>query len=106
MSHIFETTNMNKEEFMNVVAKVSEKTGVSVEDLLTTKKLDRKTTTPRHICMYILRESGMAYHNIAALYGRPKHTGVMHGCKVIEGFVSVDPKFKEYYEEIKDFVGI
>lgn len=88
--------------FNSILDAVSVATGVDREDLLSVNKMNRKTTIARHLAIWAVRQKGIAYHTIAEMFGRNKHTGVMHGSKTIDNLLSVkDKEVVDLVESIK-----
>ncbi len=58
-------------------------------------KRDSHLVRPRHICMYLLKETGLTYAEIGNLLGGRDHSTVMHAVEKIEKLASLSDKMRE-----------
>ena len=57
---------------------------------------------PRQVTMYLVKKhTSASYNTIAQLLNRNDHTTIMHGCKAIEGRLSLEPALKERIEQVE-----
>ncbi len=57
---------------------------------------------PRQVTMYLVKKhTNASYNTIAQLLNRNDHTTIMHGCKAIEGRLSLEPALKERIEQVE-----
>ncbi len=72
---------------------------------MTSSSRGRKTTLPRQIAMFLVRElTNLSLPDIGRQFGGRDHTTVMHACKKIESSVKTDTKLKEQIQQIRELI--
>lgn len=68
---------------------------ISKEQILSSSR-KANLALPRQVTMYLVKKhTSASYSAIAQLLKRSDHTTIIHGCKAIEGRLSVEPSLKE-----------
>lgn len=74
---------------------VTERFSVSLNDLLG-KRRTHNIAFARQVAMFLCRKlTGRSFPEVGALFGGRDHSTVIHACRVIDGKISEDEKFKE-----------
>ncbi len=85
-----------------IVRKVSETYGVSVESLLSRDR-SRQVALPRQVAMYLLREEAeISLPQIGESLGGRDHTTVMYGCEKIADMLERDDQLRRQVISIKE----
>lgn len=72
------------------------------KDQLRTPSRKAILALPRQVTMYLVKKhTSASYNTIAQLLNRNDHTTIMHGCKAIEGRLSLEPALKERIEQVE-----
>ena len=84
-----------------VVSKVAEAWGVSVERLLSRERT-KEVALPRQIAMYLLRqEANISLPQIGEVLGGRDHTTVMYACDKVSDLLERDDRFRRQVVEIR-----
>jgi chromosomal replication initiator protein len=87
-----------------IVQKVAESFGVSVENLLGRDRT-RQVALPRQIAMYLLREeANISLPQIGETLGGRDHTTVMYGCEKVADMLERDDRLRRRVIEIKEHI--
>jgi chromosomal replication initiator protein len=79
---------------------VSERFGVSVEELLSSKR-GAQVTLARQVAMYLSRElTGQSLPAVARQFGGRDHTTVLHACRRVPARMSEDASLRKVVEEL------
>ncbi len=74
---------------------------------LISKNKTRKLTTPREMCMYLMRELlDITFAEIGATFSNRDHSTVMKACARVETKIKKDPDYKLAINKLKDKLGI
>ena len=99
--------DMKKLKVSDIIRQESERTGVSIEDIISNKRT-AELCHLRHYCMWRAKiETGLSYPQIGRCFGNKDHTSVLHGVKKIEAMPLEQrrwdpPKTDNLSEEISD----
>jgi chromosomal replication initiator protein len=84
-----------------VVSKVAEAWGVSVDRLLSRERT-KEVALPRQIAMYLLRqEANISLPKIGEALGGRDHTTVMYACEKVSDLLERDDRFRRQVVEIR-----
>jgi chromosomal replication initiator protein len=96
----------NTQSYENIQSVVSAYYGISVSDLISSKR-SAKIILPRHISMYLIKEIyDLPYKKIGSLFGGRDHTTVMSACEKIENDLKTDNELKMAVDNIKKKLNI
>jgi len=85
-----------------IVETVSERLGVSEEDMYS-KKRSREIANARQIAMYLIRELlQLSTTAVGDLFGGRDHTTVMHGCQKVADGIKTDTDLRNTVEGLKN----
>jgi len=96
------TSTTRKQDIKLLLQAVADHFSLSVEELIN-KKRDRKTTSARHVAIYLMRE-GYSYSltEIGKELGGRNHATILHGYEKIASELSVNPNLSNQIAEIKE----
>ena len=96
----------NTQSYENIQSVVSAYYGISVSDLISSKR-SAKVILPRHISMYLIKEIyDLPYKKIGSLFGGRDHTTVMSACEKIDNDLKTDSELKMAVDNIKKKLNI
>lgn len=74
---------------------------------LTSKNRTQKLTTPREICMYLMREliEDITFNEIGVIFSNRDHSTVMKACKRVEKKIKKEKEYQIAIEKIKQKLG-
>jgi len=93
-------TSPSRETFDKLVARASDLSGISADELLAPTRGTKRTSVWRMCIFYILRTMGATYQSIGELFDRHYST-IMHGCDKIEGQAANPEVIKIIYKLTK-----
>jgi chromosomal replication initiator protein len=70
-------------EARRIIAAAAAHFGVEVNDVLSPSRM-RKLVQPRHVAMWLLRQRGLSFPQIARRMNRGDHTTALHGARAVE----------------------
>jgi chromosomal replication initiator protein len=89
-----------------IISVVSEHFNVTPADIIGDSR-KKEVTTPRHIAMYLIRESlGESLESIGDIFGGKNHTTVMHSITKAKSIVSNDMSIVKLFNKIKNDLGL
>lgn len=92
--------NGSDDIYENLKSTVADYYHISVDDLVS-KKRTSNLVTPRHICMYLLKDKyNLKYKKIGELMGGKDHSTVMSGCAKIEQDIKTNIDLKMAIESL------
>jgi len=96
------TSTTRKQDIKLLLQAVADHFSLSVEELIN-KKRDRKTTSARHVAIYLMRE-GYSYSltEIGKEIGGRNHATILHGYEKIASELSINPNLANQIAEIKE----
>jgi len=96
------TSTTRKQDIKLLLQAVADHFSLSVEELIN-KKRDRKTTSARHVAIYLMRE-GYSYSltEIGKEIGGRNHATILHGYEKIASELSINPNLSNQITEIKE----
>ena len=98
--------NTNTQTYENIQSVVSSYYGITVSDLISTKR-SAKIALPRHIAMYLIKEIyDLPYKKIGSMFGGRDHTTVISACEKIENDLKTDEELKMVVDNIKKKLNI
>lgn len=96
----------NIQSYENIQSVVSAYFGVTVSDLISSKR-SAKITLPRHISMYLIKELyDLPLKKIGSLFGGRDHTTVMSACEKIESDLKTNKDLQMAVDNIKKKLNI
>lgn len=99
------TENKEPNPSKNIIQDIQEKTctyfSISIE-LLKSNKRFKNIVLARHIAMYLTREQGFSFPEIAREFNRRDHTTVIHAVKKIEEQIMDDQKLGCMVDDIRE----
>lgn len=96
----------NSQSYENIQSVVSAYYGITVNDLISSKR-NAKITLPRHIAMYLIKEIyDLPFKKIGSLFGGRDHTTVMSAVEKIENDLKNDNELKMAVDNIKKKLNI
>jgi chromosomal replication initiation ATPase DnaA len=84
---------------MNILEKISEKTGITVTKILS-KNRQREVCEARYMYVALLSDSGISKIDIARKLGKA-HTIILHNLKTHENLMQIDNKYRTLYESMR-----
>lgn len=69
-------------EIRRIIQASAEHFGVEISDMLCPSRM-RVLVAPRHVCMWLLRERGLSFPQIARRMNRGDHTTAIHGVRAV-----------------------
>ena len=73
---------------------------------LTSKNRTQKLTTPREICMYLMRELlDITFNEIGMIFSNRDHSTIMKACKRVETKIKKDKDYKLAIDKLKQKLG-
>jgi chromosomal replication initiator protein len=82
----------------HIVRAVAQTFGVST-DSLTGKRRDKEIVLPRHVAMYLIRETtGASLSEVGMILGGRDHTTVLHGCEKVSALLAADDTLHGHIE--------
>lgn len=96
----------NTQTYENIQSVVSSYYGITVSDLISTKR-SAKIALPRHISMYLIKEIyDLPYKKIGSMFGGRDHTTVISACEKIENDLKTNEELKMAVDNIKKKLNI
>ena len=96
----------NTQTYENIQSVVSSYYGITVSDLISTKR-SAKIALPRHIAMYLIKEIyDLPYKKIGSMFGGRDHTTVISACEKIENDLKTNEELKMAVDNIKKKLNI
>jgi chromosomal replication initiator protein len=87
-------------EFKRIIQHVSSHYKLSPQQII--KRCNRaKFTWPRHVCMYLSRETTGASMEVIGEAFQRTHGAVVYACQNVEGFMSIYPEIKTEVETLR-----
>ncbi len=101
LKHLFDEESSRKVTPNDIITKVSDLYGISVEDIIS-KSRQSKIVTPRFVAMYLTRKlTDMTTTDIGKQFGHRDHSTVVNAINKIEEDMKNKSDFKEQIEELK-----
>jgi len=96
------TPIINKDDILNTVA---EYYNITPQEIIGTSRI-QKTSTARHVCMYLLREIlNMSLESVGEVFGNRNHTTVLHAVVKTKHNIKNDLKILKAVNQIKRNLG-
>jgi chromosomal replication initiator protein len=96
----------NTQTYENIQSVVSSYYGITVSDLISTKR-SAKIALPRHIAMYLIKDIyDLPYKKIGSMFGGRDHTTVISACEKIENDLKTNEELKMAVDNIKKKLNI
>ena len=92
----------NQELTQRILQLVAEKTGVSVTEIISSRRTAR-VASARQISMWLMRwNTSLSMQEIARIHGKNNHGTVIWASSQVEDLMSINSVFRQFCKELKE----